>query len=319
MQQSELLVWTEQVAEVHKQDTCGICHESFSAATPDICRVLDCSHVFHAKCVDLWFIKATFCPLCKSDLKCSFKNTSSQRSLGGRSSHTSSQRSLGSRSLSSLRSGQILVGHSNSDPVLLQMTQEGQATGGLHHRGSPPSTPDRHHMSTASMPVLSDRLPFSFSERSLQLSPRTDLGNMSSSSSGALPAVQEVSDEARAAEGSQRSHSSNAATSIPASPVEQPRSARSSQLSTQTTSPLAEPQAIMATGVHAGGHVPQWAPYQIADIPAQRVVLNLPPALPPRAPRPVRSTSASYVVPQHAPHVVIVATTNDPAPPHLLR
>merc|ERR1719240_2499224 len=122
----------------YKHDSCAICHETFSASVPDICRVLDCHHVFHAKCVDLWFIKATFCPLCKNELKSTLK-----RNLGGlghsssqRSSPTSSARSLGSRSYSSsLRSGQILVGHSNSDPALLRILQENPHTMGLAHMG----------------------------------------------------------------------------------------------------------------------------------------------------------------------------------------
>merc|ERR1719487_2450819 len=102
--QSELVVWAESLAQAYKHDSCAICHEAFSFTTPDICRVLDCQHVFHAKCVDLWFIKATFCPLCKSDLKLAHRNTSSQRSLGGLSL-SSSYRSLGSGSQpSSLRS-----------------------------------------------------------------------------------------------------------------------------------------------------------------------------------------------------------------------
>lgn len=210
VQQSELIVWSSDLASKH--DSCAICHEMFNAATPDICRVLDCSHVFHAKCVDLWFIKATFCPLCKSDLKATYRHTSSQRSLG-RSSHTSSQMSLGDRShASSLRSGQILVGHSNSDPALLRILQESPYA--TLHRISPPQTPDRQHGSTASLGI-------SFSDRSLPVmgSSRSErsLGILSSNSSGPLPAVQELSDEARLADvDSQQSHSSN-----PPSPLQQ--------------------------------------------------------------------------------------------------
>jgi len=198
------------MTSIHKHDGCAICHEAFSSAVPDICRVLDCSHVFHAKCVDLWFIKATFCPLCKSDLKLTYRNTSSQRSLG-RSSHTSSQMSLGQGShSSSLRSGQILVGHSNSDPALLRILQEHPHTLGLQHptSRSPPATPElvRQGGSTPSLNL-------SYSDRSLPVmgSSRSErsVGILSSSSSGALPAVQELSDEARFADDSQRSQSSN--------------------------------------------------------------------------------------------------------------
>jgi len=200
--QSSLVVWTEAYASSHKHDGwCAICQEAYnSTATPDICRVLECGHVFHQHCVDNWLARATSCPLCKRDLRLS--RTTSQRSLG-RSSQTSS------RSESSLRTGQILVGHSNSDPALLGVLEFPP----IIHRASPPTTPDRqwqHHSATS--------LQFSSSDRSLPIlsSSRSErsVGILSSSSSGALPAVQEAWDEARAAEDSQRSHSSN-----PPSPV----------------------------------------------------------------------------------------------------
>lgn len=206
MHHSALVVWNQHTSTAYKHDTCAICHEAFSTSVPDICRVLDCAHVFHARCVDIWFIKATFCPLCKRDLKSSYRNTSSQRSLG-RSSQTSSHRSLGSRSQSSsLRSGQILFGHSNSDPALLRENPvlHQQHSAGLLHRGSPPATPDR---SIASLAI-------SFSDRSLHEHLATVMGSsrsersigiLSSSSSGALPAVQEVSDETRGADELSRS------------------------------------------------------------------------------------------------------------------
>lgn len=216
VQQSKLVVWTEVFAQTCKLDRCAICHESFSSEVPDICRVLDCSHVFHAKCVDLWFIKATFCPLCKSDLKLSFR-APSQRSLSGLS-HSSSHRSLGSRSQSSsLRSGQILVGHSNSDPALLRVLQEHRAmapeeqvNGRAHPRGSPSASPDRHPGTTSpeQQPGSTTSLAISFSDRSLSImgSSRSEhsIGVMSASSSGALPAVQEVADD-NAVEDLQRS------------------------------------------------------------------------------------------------------------------
>lgn len=193
--QTNLALWNETMAASHKNDGCAICQEAFTV--PDIVRVLDCGHVFHAKCVDPWFIKATFCPLCKRDLK--LVRTNSQRSVG-RSSQTSS------RSESSLRTGQILVGHSNSDPALLGILENHSM--GVVHRSSPPTTPDRlaHFHSATSLTI-------SYSDRSLPImgSSRSErsIGILSSSSSGALPAVQEASDEARAAEDSQRSHSSN--------------------------------------------------------------------------------------------------------------
>ncbi|CAJ1433742.1 unnamed protein product [Effrenium voratum] len=176
VRKSELVVWTG----MSQIECCAICREGFQVGV-DICRVLDCTHIFHAKCIDMWFVKASSCPLCKNDLR----NNSSQRSLG-RSSQTSSNMSLGS---ASLRSGQILVGHSNSDPALLRAHPELRSP-----------TPDRHVNSTPSLPP--DRsmevLSFSRSERSIAL--------LSESSSGLLPAVQEGSEEARLEESR---HSSN--------------------------------------------------------------------------------------------------------------
>eukprot|EP00929_Paragymnodinium_shiwhaense_P007569 TRINITY_DN111484_c0_g1_i1.p1 TRINITY_DN111484_c0_g1~~TRINITY_DN111484_c0_g1_i1.p1 ORF type:complete len:523 (+),score=84.95 TRINITY_DN111484_c0_g1_i1:70-1638(+) len=227
VQHSELVVWNEELARSYGDDCCSICHENFTTTVPDICRVLDCSHVFHAKCVDLWFIKATFCPLCKTDLKVPCKNTSSQRSLGRSSS-------VGS---SSLRSGQILVGHSNSDPLLLQILQEAP------HRNSPPLTPDRHVNSTPSLSV-------SFSERSLPVmgisQSARSLGILSASSSGPLPAVQEVSEEARAADDAQRSVGSDTPSPSHADVLSDPSSPFDAE--TRLTSRSEEsPEAVLET------------------------------------------------------------------------
>lgn len=197
-QQSELCVWSESDPRTGQQQNCAICHEDYGNNPPEICRILDCGHIYHAKCIDVWLIKATFCPLCKADLK-KYNNSSSQRSLGSGSGHSSSY--------TSLRSGQILVGHSNSDPVLLRFFQaRGEQSNASNHvppRGTPPSTPERHHSATSLTVSRSDRsLPGLGTSRS-----EVSIGILSSSSSGALPAVQEVSDEVR--DGSQQSHSSN--------------------------------------------------------------------------------------------------------------
>ncbi|CAE7373804.1 pex2, partial [Symbiodinium sp. CCMP2456] len=186
VKKSELVLWNgSQACQV---ESCAICREAFQVGV-DICRVLDCTHIFHAKCIDMWFVKASSCPLCKNDLKLCGRNSASQRSLG-RSSQTSSNMSLGS---ASLRSGQILVGHSNSDPALLRaLHPEGL---GLLRRSSPPPTPDRHAGSAPSLAITSDRsmevISISRSERSIAL--------LSESSSGLLPAVQEGSEETRMA------------------------------------------------------------------------------------------------------------------------
>eukprot|EP00930_Biecheleria_cincta_P041898 TRINITY_DN28799_c0_g1_i1.p1 TRINITY_DN28799_c0_g1~~TRINITY_DN28799_c0_g1_i1.p1 ORF type:complete len:589 (+),score=86.96 TRINITY_DN28799_c0_g1_i1:197-1963(+) len=181
LKKSELVLWNSAQCS---QTGCTICHETFNSGV-DICRVLDCNHAFHAKCIDLWFVKASCCPLCKNDIKLSGKNYS-QRSLG-RSSQTSSNISLGS---ASFRSGQVLVGHSNSDPVLLRNLQEN--LGLLHHRGSPPATPDRHADSAPNLAFSPERsvegISISRSERSI--------GILSSSSSLVLPSVLEGSEEA---------------------------------------------------------------------------------------------------------------------------
>jgi len=257
VQQSELMVWTEEMRQTYKHDTCAICHEAFNAALLDICRVLDCSHVFHAKCVDLWFIKATFCPLCKSDLGL------------GCQSHSSSHRSLGSRSQSSsLRSGQILVGHSNSDPALLRVLHEQSA--GHIHRNSPPMTPDRHHRSAGSLhadrhhgsagSLHSDRsLPIMGSSRS-----ERSVGLLSSSSSGALPAVQEVSEEMRNGEDSQPSRGSDSpnvqvlADSLPLQQHEHnvEQSSLPSQWSLSHNSPNAGAAAVAAVASGRPARVP---------------------------------------------------------------
>ncbi|CAE7184017.1 Pex2 [Symbiodinium necroappetens] len=186
VKKSELVLWNG--SQASQVESCAICREAFQVGV-DICRVLDCAHIFHAKCIDMWFVKASSCPLCKNDLKLCGRNSASQRSLG-RSSQTSSNMSLGS---ASLRSGQILVGHSNSDPALLRaLHPEGL---GLLRRSSPPPTPDRHAGSAPSLAITSDRsmevISISRSERSIAL--------LSESSSGLLPAVQEGSEETRMA------------------------------------------------------------------------------------------------------------------------
>jgi len=128
-------------------------------STPDIVRVLDCQHVFHAKCVDPWFLKATSCPLCKRDLTL-VRNTS-------QSSQTSSS------------TGQILFVHSNSDPVLLRVQESLHNTGSIHGWQFSGMSLSRSSHSDRSLPVMGS----SRSERSI--------GILSTSSSGALPAVQE--------------------------------------------------------------------------------------------------------------------------------
>ena len=46
---------------------CAVCLESFEIG--DRCRsLLLCKHTFHAQCVDLWLVKKSVCPICRSDV-----------------------------------------------------------------------------------------------------------------------------------------------------------------------------------------------------------------------------------------------------------
>eukprot|EP00439_Symbiodinium_sp_Y106_P057416 s3271_g8.t1 len=187
VKKSELVLWNG--SQASQVESCAICREAFQIGV-DICRVLDCTHIFHAKCIDMWFVKASSCPLCKNDLKLCGRNSASQRSLG-RSSQTSSNMSLGS---ASLRSGQILVGHSNSDPALLRALHP-EGLGRERAVVTKMAGQDRHAGSAPSLAITSDRsmevISISRSERSMAL--------LSESSSGLLPAVQEGSEETRMA------------------------------------------------------------------------------------------------------------------------
>jgi len=45
--------------------TCAICLDSIK--NEQKCRILSCFHVFHAKCITGWLIKASSCPNCKKE------------------------------------------------------------------------------------------------------------------------------------------------------------------------------------------------------------------------------------------------------------
>jgi Zn finger protein HypA/HybF involved in hydrogenase expression len=50
---------------------CVICQENIDTniyLDTSIMRVLKCTHCFHVKCIDTWFIENNKCPTCKSDL-----------------------------------------------------------------------------------------------------------------------------------------------------------------------------------------------------------------------------------------------------------
>ncbi|KAH9611764.1 hypothetical protein KSS87_009028 [Heliosperma pusillum] len=47
---------------------CAVCLDNFKVG--DKCRILpNCDHWFHVHCVDMWLMKAPFCPLCRSNAK----------------------------------------------------------------------------------------------------------------------------------------------------------------------------------------------------------------------------------------------------------
>jgi len=48
------------------EKACSICIEDYKE--DDGLRILPCSHMFHAECIDMWLAKQTTCPLCKLDL-----------------------------------------------------------------------------------------------------------------------------------------------------------------------------------------------------------------------------------------------------------
>lgn len=47
-----------------EDDTCSICLENYNEK--DLCRVLDCGHVFHQKCCDDWLKTKDTCPYCRN-------------------------------------------------------------------------------------------------------------------------------------------------------------------------------------------------------------------------------------------------------------
>lgn len=54
------------VTERGCSELCVICQDIINYK--QIYRKLNCTHQFHQKCIDRWFIDNTTCPLCKEDL-----------------------------------------------------------------------------------------------------------------------------------------------------------------------------------------------------------------------------------------------------------
>lgn len=48
----------------YSEQYCAICLE----VNTTLFRVLECSHVFHVNCIDIWFSRRTTCPICRYDL-----------------------------------------------------------------------------------------------------------------------------------------------------------------------------------------------------------------------------------------------------------
>ena len=59
--------YTDIVTENTVRDTCTICIEDFEVG--DQVVNLQCTHIFHTKCISPWLEKSTECPNCKSKIK----------------------------------------------------------------------------------------------------------------------------------------------------------------------------------------------------------------------------------------------------------
>eukprot|EP00980_Cylindrotheca_fusiformis_P019561 scaffold6784_cov108-Cylindrotheca_fusiformis.AAC.3 len=56
------------------QKVCNICLEDFKEGD-DMRLLKPCSHAFHTNCVDQWLCKASFCPICKNELRTATEET----------------------------------------------------------------------------------------------------------------------------------------------------------------------------------------------------------------------------------------------------
>lgn len=46
------------------EDICGICYDELLT---DV-RVLECKHIFHTECINLWIERSNSCPFCRSQI-----------------------------------------------------------------------------------------------------------------------------------------------------------------------------------------------------------------------------------------------------------
>jgi len=67
----ELVAPVAQVSDTDLSDKCSICIDDIERL--QLWRKLDCSHVFHKKCIDTWFQRKLSCPLCRVSLVHSIK------------------------------------------------------------------------------------------------------------------------------------------------------------------------------------------------------------------------------------------------------
>lgn len=50
----------------YNHNMCLICHEDFTDKE-NIRKVIMCNHLFHKKCIKVWYKKSPMCPICKQD------------------------------------------------------------------------------------------------------------------------------------------------------------------------------------------------------------------------------------------------------------
>ena len=48
--------------------TCTVCQEPIEPDVP-VRRINQCEHQFHKACIDRWFERSVFCPMCRLDIR----------------------------------------------------------------------------------------------------------------------------------------------------------------------------------------------------------------------------------------------------------
>jgi len=66
---------TRAAADVSAETVCAICMDHGNEETA--WRVLRCSHMYHADCIDMWFQNHVACPVCRTDIR-TYSNTDSR-------------------------------------------------------------------------------------------------------------------------------------------------------------------------------------------------------------------------------------------------